>query len=56
MILQSDEAKNKEGQSFYHRITWTHNKDGSVRQYWETSTNGKYITVAIDGLYKKASK
>jgi hypothetical protein len=53
MILQSDEAKNKDGQPFYHRITWTHNKDGSVRQYWETITNGKDITVAFDGLYKK---
>ena len=53
MILQSDEAKNKEGQSFYHRITWTQNDDSSVRQYWETSTDGKDITVAFDGLYKK---
>jgi hypothetical protein len=53
MILQTEEEKNKDGQSFYHRVTWTQNEDGSVRQYWETITNGKDITVAFDGLYKK---
>jgi len=54
MILQSDEVKNKDGHPFIHRITWTHNVDGSVRQYWETITNGKDISVAFDGLYKKS--
>ena len=53
MILQSDELKNKDGQPFYHRITWTKNDDGSVRQYWEVITNGSEISVAFDGLYKK---
>ena len=53
MILQTDEAKNKDGHLFIHRVTWTLNEDGSARQYWETITNGKEITVAFDGLYKK---
>lgn len=53
MILESDELTNKEGKRFMHRITWTANDDGSVRQYWQTITNGKEITVAFDGLYKK---
>lgn len=53
MILRTDEEQNKDGQYFFHRVTWTLNKDGSVRQYWETITNGKEITVAFDGLYKK---
>lgn len=53
MILQTDVEQNKDGQPFYHRVTWTKNEDGSVRQYWETITNGKDITVAFDGLYKK---
>jgi len=53
MILESDEKKNKDDEPFYHRITWTHNDDGSVRQYWETVKNGKDITVTFDGLYKK---
>ena len=53
MILQTDEAKNKEEQPFYHRVTWTLNEDGTVRQYWETITNDKDISVAFDGLYTK---
>lgn len=53
MILKTDEAKNKDGNPFYHRVTWTLNDDGSVRQYWETITNDKDITVAFDGLYRK---
>ena len=55
MILRTDEATNPQGQKFYHRVTWTHNEDGTVRQYWETITNNKDITVAFDGLYKKAN-
>ena len=54
MILQSDEFKNDKGEPFFHRITWTLNDDGSVRQYWETITNNKEIVVAFDGLYKKS--
>jgi len=53
MILKTDVAKNQKGEPFYHRVTWTKNDDGSVRQYWETITNDKDITVAFDGLYKK---
>jgi hypothetical protein len=53
MILRSDKLKNSKGEPFYHKVTWTLNDDGSVRQYWETITNEKEITVAFDGLYKK---
>ncbi|WP_460218395.1 hypothetical protein [Psychroserpens sp. MEBiC05023] len=53
MILRTDDDINKEGKTFYHRVTWTHNKDGSVRQLWETIVDGKHTTVAFDGLYKK---
>jgi len=53
MILQSDELKNLKGEPYFHRITWTLNEDGSVRQYWETITNNN-IVVAFDGLYKKS--
>ena len=53
MILKTDIETNKNGQPFYHRVTWTLNDDGSVRQYWETITNDKDVTVAFDGLYKK---
>ena len=53
MILKTDVAKNQKGEPFYHRVTWTKNDDNTVRQYWETITNDKDITVAFDGLYKK---
>ena len=53
MILQSDMITDSKGQKFYHKVTWTLNEDGTVRQYWETITNDNSITVAFDGLYKK---
>ena len=55
MILQSDEEKDKDGNVFYNRVTWTLNEDGSVRQYWETIFKDKPVVVAFDGLYKKAN-
>jgi hypothetical protein len=40
----------------HERITWTPNADGSVRQFWETSTDeGKSWTISFDGLYRKAA-
>ena len=53
MILKTDESKNKNGESYYHKITWTLNDDGTVRQYWETITNNK-VSVVFNGLYKKS--
>jgi hypothetical protein len=39
-----------------NRITWTPNKDGSVRQLWETSADqGKTWQTAFDGLYRRKS-
>ncbi|WP_299556546.1 hypothetical protein [Seonamhaeicola sp.] len=54
MILSTDEETNEKGQVVKHRVTWTKNEDGTVRQYWEVITDGKDIAVAFDGLYKKA--
>lgn len=56
MILKTDVENDKKGNPFYHRVTWTANEDGTVRQYWETVTNDKTVTVAFDGLYKKVSR
>lgn len=53
MILKTDEEKDKDGDLNFHKVTWTINSDGTVRQYWETITKGKDTTVAFDGLYKK---
>jgi hypothetical protein len=53
MILRTDDKTNAEGKVFYHRITWTSNDDGTVRQLWETITDSTQISIAFDGLYKK---
>lgn len=53
MILRTKDDTNAEGTSFYHRITWTANDDGTVRQLWETIAANQDIVVAFDGLYKK---
>ncbi|MDT0559259.1 hypothetical protein RM697_11395 [Ichthyenterobacterium sp. W332] len=53
MILKTDKTKNSEGVLFYHQVTWTKNKDGSVRQLWETFTEGQDVVIAFDGLYRK---
>ncbi len=34
-----------------HRITWTPNRDGSVRQLWESTNSAGEWTVAFDGHF-----
>ncbi|HEY8050229.1 MAG TPA: hypothetical protein VIE63_13720 [Ramlibacter sp.] len=42
-----------DGHAVRHRITWTPNADGSVRQHWETAgADGKWATV-FDGMYRR---
>ena len=53
MILKTEIAENKNGNPYYHRVTWTENKDGTVRQLWETITNETNIVIAFDGIYYK---
>ncbi|MCF1421143.1 hypothetical protein [Mangrovimonas futianensis] len=53
MILKSDGFMDQEGRKSYHQITWTNNPDGTVRQFWQTFTEGKDPKIAFDGLYKK---
>lgn len=53
MIMRTDDETNSEGNSFFNRITWTENNDGTVRQLWETITNSTEITISFDGLYKR---
>ncbi|WP_448549487.1 hypothetical protein [Thalassotalea fusca] len=49
MILQGKGANNT-----LNRITWTPNKDGTVRQFWQSSKdNGKTWSTVFDGVYKK---
>lgn len=53
MILRTDDEINKNGDTFYHQVTWTKNEDGTVRQLWETFTKGKPVAIAFDGIYKR---
>lgn len=53
MILSSDEFTHTEGKTYTNRITWTLNKDGTVRQLWEILERDKVVSIAFDGLYKK---
>jgi hypothetical protein len=40
-----------------HRISWTPNEDGSVRQLWEASQDdGDSWNVLFDGLYVKSTQ
>lgn len=53
MVLEG-KGKNAKGQDLYHRITWTPNSDGTVRQHWQSATVKGQWQTAFDGLYKKA--
>ena len=55
MVLERA-SQGQSGATTKHRITWTPNPDGSVRQFWEsTDVSGKW-TVAFDGLYKRKGR
>jgi hypothetical protein len=49
------EGKNRDGDGkiTQHRITWTPNKDGSVRQLWESSDEKGHWKTVFDGHYKR---
>ena len=51
MVLASAPRKTDAGVDV-QRITWSKNADGTVRQVWESSTDGgKTWAVAFDGIY-----
>ncbi len=56
MVLQGDPITQPDGSIVINRITWTPNEDGSVRQHWEVSSDGKEWKTGFDGLYKKKAQ
>jgi hypothetical protein len=42
-----------DGQVTQHRITWTPNADGSVRQHWESTDDKGLWSTAFDGSYTR---
>jgi hypothetical protein len=55
MVLEGERPAAGAGPPVRHRISWTPNADGSVRQHWQTLKNphGAWETV-FDGLYRRA--
>ena len=50
-MVMEGKTRDTAGTVTRHRITWTPNADGSVRQHWEsTDATGKWTT-AFDGRY-----
>jgi hypothetical protein len=52
MVLEG-QTQGKDGKSTKHRITWTPNADGSVRQLWESTDAAGQWTTAFDGRYTR---
>jgi len=52
MVLEG-KTIDTEKQEIKHRITWTPNPDGSVRQLWETTDAKGQWSVAFDGKYTR---
>jgi hypothetical protein len=52
MVLEGETVSAGGGRT-KHRITWTPNADGSVRQLWESTNASGDWTVAFDGRYTK---
>lgn len=52
MVLEG-ETRDAAGVVTRHRITWTPNPDGSVRQHWESASTGGTWSTAFDGKYTR---
>ena len=55
MVLEG-KVKGQDGKFASHKITWSQSNDGTVRQHWQTSTDGKNWQTAFDGLYTKVGQ
>lgn len=53
MVLEGQTAGEGAAPPTRHRITWTPNADGSVRQLWESTDEQGHWTTAFDGLYTR---
>ena len=54
MELLSEPFQDPEGHTRVHRITWTLEADGSVRQLWVLLEAGEVAQTLFDGRYRKA--
>ena len=57
MVLTDADHAISEASGTINRVTWTPNDDGSVRQFWETSSDGgETWSVAFNGLYTRKAE
>ena len=52
MELSSQPFRDAEGHKRVHRITWTLQADGSVRQLWELLAGEAVVRTLFDGVYR----
>lgn len=52
-MVMEGETRDAEGKVTRHRITWTPNADGSVRQHWQTGDGKGEWTTVFDGRYTR---
>ena len=54
MVLEGERPEAKTNASVRHRITWTPQRDGTVRQHWQMmKTEPSTWETVFDGLYKR---
>ncbi|UXI68138.1 DUF1579 family protein [Tahibacter amnicola] len=57
MLLSGEQPDPQSGKPVRHRVRWTPQDDGSVRQVWESSSDaGKSWNTVFEGLYRRAGK
>lgn len=57
MVLSDEGLAISEATGTINRVTWTPNDDGSVRQFWEVSSDGgETWSTAFDGLYVRKAE
>lgn len=52
MVLEG-QTMGADSQATKHRISWTPNTDGSVRQHWESTDSKGHWSTAFDGTYTR---
>lgn len=55
MVMEGS-ATATDGKVTRHRITWTPNRDGSVRQHWQSAADGAGWTTVFDGRYVRVAE
>ena len=53
MVMQGERPSASGTGKTLHRITWTPNEDGTLRQLWDSSEDGINWTVVFDGRYER---